>query len=528
MKIFTRTVIAVTLSALTMQAQGAEKATPSALRVVHSQVGDSSAGVPGKLRLYNIGKKQQYSSADKATFDTDIQSPKSVTYSLDGKTFYVNSLEGCKTAVYDSKTLEKKGVIEYRFSSGEGPLGAKPPGFYTFTHYKNGELRDFLGKPVESTWSHNGRYLWVPFYRRTFDINAQDPSAIAVIDARKNVIIKMFETGPLPKMVATSNDGNLIAVTHWGDNTVGFIDITGSDPDKWHHLEPLAAGAKLTLNFPMNSAVNRDSNSGLLLRGTVFTPDDRYLLVSGMAGPMSVFDIKAHRYVGSVPSVSNVRHLAIFDGNLYGSCNTAGTAIKMSLDSLVAGIDRAVASGSKSISFNGGIKRVNVGSGARTLEVSPDGKYLFVACNSGNAVYVVDAESMTVVDHIRNDSYPVGLALSPDGTQMIVTSQGRKGAGGGNAINIYKVVRPDLPNGVPVKQSVLADGGEEDLIEGNTPAAPVEDEGGIDSDTLMIIIISVIAGLLVFGCIMYFYPRKRRDSNGRRKREDIDGFIGED
>lgn len=128
--------------------------------------------------------------------------------------------------------------------------------------------------------------------------------------------------------------------------------------------------------------------------------------------------------------------------------NTAGEAIKFSLDSLISGINRAVAAGSKSISINGGYKSVKVGGGARTLDVSPDGKYLFVACNSGNAVYMVDANEMKVVDHIRCDSYPVGLAVSLDGRRMIVTSQGRQG-NGGNAVNIFDIRRPDLPEVEP-------------------------------------------------------------------------------
>ena len=427
----------------------AEKSIPA---VVHSQVGDSSAGVKGSLRIKNVGKLQQYSAAQRATYDTDISSPKSVTFSRDGSLFYVNSLEGCKTAVYDSRTLEKQCVISYSFPSGQGDVWAAPSGYYPFTHYPDGQNKAFHGKPVESAWSHDGRYLWIPFYRRTFDINAQDPSAIAVIDTRTHTIVRMFETGPLPKMVACSPDGSLIAITHWGDNTVGMIDISSPDMKKWHHLEPITIGHKLTLNFPMDASVNRDSNSGYLLRGTVFTPDGRYLLVSGMAGPMAVIDVAAHTYIGQVPDIYGVRHLAIDRGYLYGSCNVAAKAIKVSLDSLTAGIDRAKSQGGRSIRFGGGIKAVKVGGGARTLDLSPDGKYIFVACNSGNAVFVVDAEKMTVVDNIRADSYPVGLALSPDGRRMIVTSQGRSG-NGGNAVNIYAVDRPDLADPLPLSAS---------------------------------------------------------------------------
>lgn len=410
--------------------------------VVHSETGDSSAGVPGRLHIYNIGKRQQYSGARRDSWDTDIFSPKSATFSPDGKLFYINSLEGGRTVVYDSETLDKKAVIDYKFGASDSAIMAPLSGFYKFTHYPGGERLPFMGKPVESTWSHGGRYLWVPFYRRTFDINAQDPSAIAVVDTRSHSIIRVFETGPLPKMVATSNKGDLIAITHWGDNTVGFIDISSPDPSRWRHLPPVTVGHRLELNFPLDKTVNRDANSGFLLRGTIFTPDDRYLLVSGMAGPLQVIDMESHRHIGSVHSLYGIRHLDISNGRLYGSQNIAATVVSIDLDSLTGAIDHAKTTASRTIGTGGPVRHCKVGKGARTLSASPDGAYLFVACNSASAVYAVDAATMTVADTIRCDSYPVGLALSSDGHRMIVTSQGRD-HNGGNAVNIFRIERFD-------------------------------------------------------------------------------------
>lgn len=410
--------------------------------VVHSKKGDTSPGVKGRLRITNIGKKQQYAGGDSESRDKDIFSPKSVTFSTDGSKFYVNSLEGCKTAVYDATTMQKLGVMNYSFTSKDHDKTAEPSGYYPFTHYKDGATRAYSGKPVESTWSHNGRYLWVPFYRRTFDINAQDPSAIAVIDSKTDSIIRIFETGPLPKMVATSHDGMLLAITHWGDNTVGFMDISSDKPTEWHHLPPVTVGNKLKLNYSLTQPVNRDSNSGFLLRGTVFTPDDRYLLVSGMAGPLQVIDTKSMRHVGSVGALYGIRHLDISGDYLFGSQNTGGTVVRTRLDSLISAIDNAVAKNTRTIATKAPITTVKVGGGARTLCVSPDGEYVFVACNAASEVVVVDAETMKVVDRIRCDSYPVGLELSADGHRMITTSQARSGYGG-NAVNIYEIERFD-------------------------------------------------------------------------------------
>ena len=70
--------------------------------------------------------------------------------------------------------------------------------------------------------------------------------------------------------------------------------------------------------------------------------------------------------------------------------------------------------------------------------MTSSGQYIFVACNSSSAVYVVESETLSVVDSIRCDSYPVGLALSPDGKKMVVTSQARNYKGG-NAVNIFAI-----------------------------------------------------------------------------------------
>ena len=51
---------------------------------------------------------------------------------------------------------------------------------------------------------------------------------------------------------------------------------------------------------------------------------------------------------------------------------------------------------------------------------------------------------MTVDTRLRADAYPVGAAISPDGTQLWVTSQGRGGKGG-NSVCVYRVSPAPAP-----------------------------------------------------------------------------------
>ena len=67
--------------------------------VVHPKIGNVWSG--GGLQVTFLTRKQQYSSSETETLDKDIHSPKSVNFHPSGRKYYVNSLEGGKTVVYD-------------------------------------------------------------------------------------------------------------------------------------------------------------------------------------------------------------------------------------------------------------------------------------------------------------------------------------------------------------------------------------------------------------------------------------------
>lgn len=407
-------------------------------RAVHPAIGTSARSDKCLLLISLEAKKQNYSASETETRDPDIVSPKSVNIHPNGEKYYVNSLEGAKTVVYEAGTNKKLKVIQHVFNESDSSLWSPPSGLFLFTHYtKRPNPNTFTGKPVESAFSHEGRYLWVPYYRRSFDINAQDPSAVAVIDTEADSIIKLMETGPLPKMIAVSHDNKYVAITHWGDNTVGIIDISGDTPDDWHYLDYVVVQRKLQLNFRMDTVVNRDVNSGLCLRGTAFTPDDRYLLVGcmGGGGGIAVIDMTDLSYQGMVYGMkSNLRHLLIRDGYIYLSINRDGYIQRTTMESFFEAVDQMEEGKTYCREWD----NCKVGAGARTIEITPDGRYIIAACNFSSCLYIVDAERMEAVATIPADSYPVGLDISKDGNFIYTTSQGRNGIGG-NCVDIYKL-----------------------------------------------------------------------------------------
>lgn len=405
--------------------------------IVHPQIGETVTSDDGAITITLYGKKQNY-EADATTRDTDINSPKSINVHPTGKKYYVNSLEGATTIAYDFLTNKKLKVIRHHFSNKDAGLWSKPSGLYEFTHYKDINTNVFYGKPVESTFSHNGKYLWVPYYRRSFDVNAQDPSAVAVINTETDEIVRLMETGPLPKMIATSHDGKYVAISCWGNNTVGLIDISSPNPKDWKHVACIVVDYKLKLDFSLTTPVDRDNGSGYALRGTVFTPDNKYLLVGcmGGGGGIAIIDIRTKTYLGRIMGMmDNVRHLVIKNGFLYLSINVEGYVQRISLNKVLSVIPQFKRK--RTINLNGWTS-CKVEKGARTIVITPDGKFIFVACNNASRLCVVCTKTMKQIAEIPVDSYPVGLDISKNGKFVFVTSQGRNNQGG-NAVNIYKI-----------------------------------------------------------------------------------------
>ncbi|MBQ1624330.1 MAG: beta-propeller fold lactonase family protein [Bacteroidales bacterium] len=405
--------------------------------VVHPKPGETRLDAPS-ITVTFLTRKQNYPGGPAATQDVDVLSPKSVNIHPAGYKYYVNSLEGMRTVAFDFATGRKLKVIHHAFDSTHLALWAPSSGLFPF-NYTYKDPWTFSGKPVESTFSHNGRYLWVPYYRRSYDINAQDPSAMAVIDTQRDTIVRIFETGPLPKMIATSPDGNRIAVTHWGDNTVGLLDISGNDPTRWHYVSCHIVDYKLKLNYSRTVSVNRDAGSGYCLRGTLFTPDGRYLLVGcmGAGGGIAVIDLQNDRYLGRILGMmSNLRHLILSGEYLYLSINNKGYVQRIPLSRILESID-GFDEKHTTVTLTDW-ESCKVPAGARTIVASPDGRFIFAACNFSSKIAVVDTRTMTLVGTLDADSYPVGLDLSQDGKYLLSTSQARP-SGGGNAVDIFEI-----------------------------------------------------------------------------------------
>ncbi len=75
--------------------------------------------------------------------------------------------------------------------------------------------------------------------------------------------------------------------------------------------------------------------------------------------------------------------------------------------------------------------------------LSPDGKYLYVACNGDNSVAVIDTAAQTVVKQVAVGYFPYAVTVSTDGTKVAVSNWG---------VTVVPVPKPRLQRTGPVEQ----------------------------------------------------------------------------
>ncbi|MFN0317475.1 MAG: hypothetical protein ACKVQA_20825 [Burkholderiales bacterium] len=396
------------------------------------------------VQMTFVGRWQSYNRSAAHPldrFDSDIDSPKSVNFSPDGAVVFVNSLEGAKTVVFDSTGTEKKARIDHRFTLDDAALfKRKAPFDYKFPA-ENKHPNVFSGKPVEGEFTHGGRYYWAPYYRRSYDDLSRMPSAMAVIDTSTLKIARVMATGPIAKYVRASPDGKWLAVSHWGDNTVGIFDISSDDAASFKEAELLTVQKRVQ---PAQMTGDRDRNCSFCVRGLAFTKDSRYLMVGRMrGGGIAVFDLstRPRRYLGTVDGLApgpRDLHTDSAGEYLYISCNATGFVWKVPVAKLIetalSANGRRVKADTEAIGAISGF----AGLGVRSIKLAPNGEYVFAAVNLTSEIVALRTSDMSIVSRITVDSYPVGLDLSPDGTQMWVTAQGRKSLGG-NSVGAFQV-----------------------------------------------------------------------------------------
>jgi YVTN family beta-propeller protein len=422
--------------ALAVRPDGGQVAVPSIGFPFALNVIDDPAGSHPTVRRMPPGNDN----------DPAIETHAGLAYSPDGSLLYVATGDSGKIRAYS--TNDWKATAELSLDGGD----AKTTGTFAAT----------------LAFSPDGNTLYV------LD---QGNWRVVLIDAHRLAVLSSIPTGAYPFGVAVSPDGKRLYVTNTG--LFEYKTVPGADRD---HL--LETGLHFpAFGYPSKSAREGANVEGKRIPGLGDENSDR-------GSSLWTYDISDSAHPAVTARLRLGAHISESAGGAIGSAAPTGVAaaedsVFVSLaheDSLVkiTPDGKQVLAQVQLSPFKGA--RFHDTAGRPLRGVMPSGiavhnNRIYVAESGINAVAVLDASAMNVIEHIPVGWNPSAVALSPDGKTLYVVNAKGKGAGpnGGsrhdpNAPSYIGSLELGSLSAIPLASLPLPESLTQAVVQGNTAA----------------------------------------------------------
>jgi YVTN family beta-propeller protein len=408
--------------ALAVRGDGAEIAAPSIGFPFALNVVSDPAGAQPKVKRMPAGENN----------DPAVEVHAGLAYSLDGSLLYVATGDSGKIRVYKTSDWTKAGEVSLdgaveagesqvaKETSGVGAAGARQAGGLP------AQARNSAKPEVHGSFAAT---LIVSADGKTLYALDQGNWRVVVLDAAKLERIAEIPTGSYPFGLALSPDGARLYVTNTG--LFEYTTIPGADAKN-----PLATG----LRFPPFGYPSKAAREGAVVEGKKIAGlgDEN----SDRGSSLWTYDVRDREH----PALSAKLRLGakiteVKGGTVGGAAPTgvsaAGDAVYVSLahEDAVAKIssDGTKVEAQAELSPFAGAHFQDV-QGRPLRGVMPSGLAVhdgrvYVAESGINAVGVLDASALKVIEHVPVGWNPSAVAFSPDGQTLYVVNTKGKGAG---------------------------------------------------------------------------------------------------
>jgi YVTN family beta-propeller protein len=220
-------------------------------------------------------------------------------------------------------------------------------------------------------------------------------STVSIIDADAMKVLATIPVGTGPHEVVVSPDGKTAIVSIYGEQTPGnafsIIDITTQKETKRFDLSPLLRphglveiGGKFYFSSEGNRAVGR-------------------------------FDLANYKVDWLMGTGQNASHMIVVNADqkrIY--------APNVASDSVTAFEFSGVPPASSKIT------QIAVGKQPEAIDISPDGKEVWVGLNAEGAIDVIDTATNKVVEKVKLGERPYRVRFTPDGKLLVATMPNTK------------------------------------------------------------------------------------------------------
>jgi YVTN family beta-propeller protein len=151
---------------------------------------------------------------------------------------------------------------------------------------------------------------------------------------------------------------------------------------------------------------------------SALSPDDKYLYVANQyGGTISVIDVQSHK---------KIKDIEVGQGPDYISPSMYWDGKAIDSPYLFISVDKEDKVSVLDWKKNEIVKEIPVGGSLHGVNLTPDGKSVWVAVGGKKEVVVIDAKTLEITKRISFEGGPIHISLSPDGKYAYVTTGGNK------------------------------------------------------------------------------------------------------
>ncbi len=261
----------------------------------------------------------------------------------------------------------------------------------------------------------------------------KNEASLTIIDPKDMKVIGKVPTGDSPHEVVLSADGRTAFVANYGAQTPGsslsVIDLEAKKELRRVDLSPLLrphglveTGGKIYFTSETNRLIGRyDSATNRVdwLMGTgqnathmiVVTPDQKRIYTANIASD----SVTAFEFQNIPPAPSKITHIAVGKQPEAIDISPDGKEVWVGLNAEGA-IDVIDTATSKVT------EKVRLGERPYRVKFSPDGKQVFATMPNTKEIIVIDSGTKKEVKRIKLESVPLGIVFSKDGKTAFVSA----------------------------------------------------------------------------------------------------------
>lgn len=270
------------------------------------------------------------------------------------------------------------------------------------------------------------------FAKETLVVVNRDAAAVQIIDPITMKVLATIPTGESPHEVVISSDGKTAIVSNYGGQKAGtslsIIDLETQKETKRVDLLPMyrphglvEVGGKVYFTAEVNNAVGRydlASEKVDWIIGTgqtashmlVVTPDQKKIYTANVASD----SVTAIEFGAVPPAGSKITHISVGKQPEAIDISPNGKEVWVGLnaENAIDIIDTAT---------NKAIKKISLGERPYRIRFTPDGKQAAATIPNTKELILFDANSREIIKRISLESFPLGLIFSKDGKMAFVS-----------------------------------------------------------------------------------------------------------